>query len=321
MSKGCCERLGGYIPLVMQPLIVAVVAARNRRAMTLRFVRLFEALDYPRRRLVVVDHGEDSTAQAVRREHPHVTVLRASGDPYWAGATNVGVRFALEQTEADYVWTVNDDATFGADVLTRLVGVAVEGGGDGRRIVGPRQMNADDPGRVVSLGSSCVFRGYDLLRLNGQGRVWSEMEGATPRVLPVDAMPGNGVLWPRGVFEDVGWFDEDRLPHYHADSDLVMRARAAGYEAVIATDAVVWDHVRGGMVPGSLREAMFGERSDRRLASLRVLLRRHGPASPWARGRLLAWQYVPFLLPGGVRERVRAWRRRRRGEKVSQSLT
>ena len=295
------------------PRIVAVTTARNRRDLTLRFVRQFEVLDYPHRRLIVIDHGDDGTGESVRREFPRVTVLRGSGDVYWTGAMNVGLRHALLEGDWDYLWTVNDDAVLMPGVLSRLVEVAVE---RSRAIVGPRQMDGEDCQRVVSVGSSCVFRGYELLRLEGHGRRWEELGDATPRVVEVDAMPGNGVLWPRRVFADVGLFDEEHLPHYHADSDLVLRARAAGFEAVIATDAVMYDHRHRGMVATSLREAMWSERSDRRLASLRVLLRRHGPRSRVARVWLIGLQYVPFLLPGAVRERVRAWRRDTRAQAV-----
>lgn len=289
------------------PLVYAVTPCRNRRALTLRFVERFAALGYANRRLVLVDDGStDGTPEAVAAAHPWVELLRGDGELWWAGATNVGVRHALERG-ADYVLTINDDATFGPDLVSRLVEASA---GHPRRIVGSRLMNADDPERVRAVGTSCVFRGYDLLVLNGLDRRWPEWGVSLRDPHPVDTLCGNGVLLPRAVFEEVGLYDEEHFPHNHADSDLVLRARAAGFEPVVALGAVVYDHVRGGMVASTLREAVGSKRSDRYYPALRELLRRHAAGRRAA--PLLALQYAPFLLPRGLRERIRQGRARRR---------
>jgi GT2 family glycosyltransferase len=53
-------------------------------------------------------------------------------------------------------------------------------------------------------------------------------------IVAVDALAGNGVLLHRAVFEKIGLYEEHFLPHYHADSELVMRAKQAGLDAYIA---------------------------------------------------------------------------------------
>jgi GT2 family glycosyltransferase len=293
------------------PSVWVVTPVHNRRAFTLRFVARFGRLDYANRRLVIVDDGStDGTAEAIAAEFPRVEVLRGDGSLWWAGATNLGVRHALERG-ADFILTLNDDATFEGDLIDRLIEAART---DPMRIVGSRQMHADDPDRIKAIGTTCVFRGYDLLKLNHLDAAWSAVRETMVDPWPVQTMPGNGVLLPRAVFERVGLYDAAAFPQNHADSDLVLRARAEGFRPVIALGAVVLDHQRPAMVARSLREAVWSPRSDRYWPALRELLRRYGPAGRMARWRLVAWQYAPFLLPASAREAVRRWRiRRRRG--------
>jgi GT2 family glycosyltransferase len=80
-----------------------------------------------------------------------------------------------------------------------------------------------------------------LLRLGHHGQLNEQREPAvaTSALLRVDALPGNGVLWHRSVLQDIGLFNDRLLPHYHADSELVMRAVASGIPAWVTPQLVV----------------------------------------------------------------------------------
>ena len=296
-------------PDEQRPLVYAVTPCHNRRELTLRFIQQFAALTYSNKRLIVVDDGStDGTADAVAERHPWVELIRdapGAGELWWTGATNLGVRRALE-CEADFVLTINDDATFAPDLLDRLVEAAVQD----RLIVGSRLMHADDPGRIKAVGTSCVFRGYDLLVLNHLDQMWERVHRSLRDPLPVDTLCGNGVLIPRAAFEAVGLYDAEHFPHHHADSDFVLRARAAGFVPVVALGAVIHDPPHEQMSARTLHEAVFGRGSDRYHVALRELFRRHGPRRGHA--ALLAWQYLPFVLPHHLRGRIRQWRAGRR---------
>jgi GT2 family glycosyltransferase len=60
-------------------------------------------------------------------------------------------------------------------------------------------------------------------------------------VVYVEAMPGNGVLIHRSVFEEIGLYNEKMLPHYHADSEFVMRAVKHDIESAVTQRAIVYD--------------------------------------------------------------------------------
>jgi GT2 family glycosyltransferase len=247
--------MGGNPP----PRLTAVVPVRNRRLLTLRFLEQMASQTYRNLRVVVVDsNSTDGTAAAIRAAHPQVTVLTAGDDAYWAGATNRGLRQALAQG-SDWLLTINDDAVIAPDHIERLLAIATA---HGCRILGSQINHLDDPELIWSLGTFTSWGSSELLRLghHGQRNEQREPALATSAVLRVDALPGNGVLWHRSVLREIGLFNDRLLPHYHADSELVMRAVARGIPAWVTPQLVVLNDFspRQKQLPlGSLRGLLW----------------------------------------------------------------
>ena len=275
------------------PRVVACVPAYNRRDWTLRFLEHAAEIDYPNLEIVIVDDGSsDGTAEAVTAQHPDVTLIRGDGNLWWSGGTNAAIRHALTELDADYILTINDDATFEPGFLKRMVEAAL---GDPQRIVGCRIQSQDNPDELWGIGTSCVFRGVHLYRLNFGMRNWAELAGRLPDPYPFDTMPGNGVLIPRAVFEQVGYYDERAMPQYHADSDLVLRAANAGFKPVIALDAVVYNHVNTVPLVDNVPDLLFSRKSDLNARAVWTTLMRHAPVS--RRVPVFAGIYLPFVTP------------------------
>src|SRR5947209_5631095 len=145
------------------PLVCACVPAFNRCERTLNFLRQFAKVEYPNKCAVVCDDGStDNTYHNVRLNFPDVDVLRGDGNLWWSGGTNVAIRHALAKG-ADYILTINDDVHMEPDFLTEMVKVARQ---NPKYIVGCRLHRQDKPERLWSLGTSLVFKGYEVFRLN-----------------------------------------------------------------------------------------------------------------------------------------------------------
>jgi GT2 family glycosyltransferase len=274
------------------PLVIAVVPAFNRCERTLHFLRQFPAVDYPNKRVVICDDGStDNTYENIQLNFPETEVLRGNGDLWWSGGTNMAIRRALE-LGADYILTINDDAIMEPDFLSEMVKIAVQ---NPKYIVGCRIHRQDHTDRIWSLGSSPVFKGYELFSLNFWDRRWDDVKAEVSNPYPVIAMPGNGVLVPRAVFEAVGFYDQKCMPQYHADSDLVMRAREAGYQPVISLNSVLYNHILTVPLVNTRWAIIFSKKSDRYWKAVWATLRRHGPFGK--RVYLLLMQYVPFFVP------------------------
>ncbi len=220
------------------PVVTAVVPTRNRRALTLRFLERMEAQTYPALRIVVVDsNSSDGTVAAIRAHFPTTTILEASDHDYWTAATNRGVRHALERG-TEYVFTINDDAVIEPGHVAALVTLARR---HGCAILGNQINLLGEPDRIWSLGTGTVWGSSDVLKLahTGQRQQDLGLEVATAEVLPVDALPGNGVLIEAEVFRRIGLYDALFLPHYHADSEWVMRAVRRGFRAWVTPRVIL----------------------------------------------------------------------------------
>ncbi|HZL35631.1 MAG TPA: glycosyltransferase family 2 protein [Tepidisphaeraceae bacterium] len=279
-------------PTTTHPLVIAVVPAFNRCDRTLNFLRGFARISYPNKNVVICDDGStDNTYHNVLLNFPEVRVLRGDGNLWWSGGTNAAIHEALAMG-ADYILTINDDVQMELDFLSEMVAVALR---NPRYIVGCRIHRQDDPDRVWSIGASLVCKGAELYGLNFCGQRWDDVPRPLTNPYPVTTMPGNGVLIPRAVFEEVGYYDQKYMPQYHADTDLVLRARKAGYQPVISLNSVLYNHIPTEPLVNCRRDIVFHKKSDRYWKAVWATLRRHGPFG--RRVYLLLMQYVPFFTP------------------------
>ena len=210
-------------------MIEVVIPVHNRRPITLRCLELLaQQVDAEFRVTVVDDGSSDGTSEAIRERFPNVDVLQGNGSLWWAGATNLGIRHALQSNEvASYILMLNDDVEFDFGYLARMEHCAVTHPGG---LIGSLAVYADDPGRVLWCGQAASRRkcrnGY--VRRDG-------LSGC----MPAETLPGRGMLVPTGVFNHIGLLDEKAFPQYAADFDFSLRARKAGYRLLCCCDTTL----------------------------------------------------------------------------------
>jgi len=209
--------------------VVVVTPVHNGVAHTLRFLESAQQLTYPDVKVVIVDDGStDGTAAAIASQFPMVTVIRGDGSLWWSKATNIGVEWA-RANGADYVLTVNSDTELDPAIITTLVALAED---NPRALVGSMVVTAEDPDRVWFFGTVLDLASSDLRNVNGRIADFD-----APR--EVETLTGMGMLIPVAAFDEVGPFDDKRLPQYLADSDFALRARKIGYRLLVTPSAVV----------------------------------------------------------------------------------
>jgi GT2 family glycosyltransferase len=227
----------------MQPMprVAVVVPVFNKVALTVRFLESFANVTYPNYTIIIVDDGStDSTAQTTRDRFPHVVLLSGEGNLWWSGATNLGVKYALEHS-FDYVLTINNDTRVNPDFLSRLVQIAQA---HPRTLVGCRINFMEPPTKVWAAGGRMEWDTGIILQLLGYGMPEQDVLAIRPSPWPVPILTGCGTLVPIGCFTEAGLYDAHRFPQYHGDSEFVLRATAKGYQALVDLHAVVWNDAR-----------------------------------------------------------------------------
>ncbi|MCD4722092.1 MAG: glycosyltransferase family 2 protein [Desulfobacula sp.] len=246
--------------------IAIVIPAYNRKAITLMCLDKLNKIKQEKFEvtIVLVDDGStDGTFQAVHKFHPQVKVLQGDGNLWWTGATNLGVKYALEN-DLDYILTLNDDVDFENDFLENMLETAKQ-----------------YPDHIV-----CCLICYELNRavILSAGRYRSGFLGyKTParfhnslasevkeRHIESELESGYAMLIPQKVFHRVGLFDNKHFPHHMGDMDFVLKAGNAGHKVIVDTKAVLYtsqgkNYLFSFFVENSFKEnlkALFNVRSS-----------------------------------------------------------
>src|SRR5687768_12144601 len=104
-------------------MLQIILPVHNRRETTLQILRHLQKQSFTQWRLILVDDGStDGTAEHARELLPSITVVKGSGNLWWAGGLQAGIDLLKKEktSHEDLVLFLNDDQTFDEDFLSRL---------------------------------------------------------------------------------------------------------------------------------------------------------------------------------------------------------
>jgi GT2 family glycosyltransferase len=196
---------------------------------------LFDASPSPNH-VVVVDNGShDESLSRInkwatsfllekRGKGDSVHVIPAGKNLGFAGGTNVGIRWLIDQTTVSHVMLLNNDATvaksFFADAARSLALIGCDS------IVGPTIFEDPDRHKVWYAG------GVEIpLRALIQHKL---VRPLSTEPLPTEFVSGCAMIVSRGVVAIIGELSERFFPAYFEDGDYCSRARKAGFPVIYA---------------------------------------------------------------------------------------
>ncbi len=220
--------------------ISIVIPVHNRIAFTRSCLESLQKQTNKNFNTVVVDDGStDGTNKMVENEFPEVHLIKGTGNLWWTAATNLGVKYALENN-ADYVLTLNNDLYVRQDYLHNLLNVIEK---EERSLIGSVSVEADNHSRILDAGVKINWKTakYDYManNINKNGNF-----GAFNELQSVDALSGRGTLIPVKAFRELGFFNDKYLPHYGADYEFAVRAKKNGYKLYVCKKAIVYSYVK-----------------------------------------------------------------------------
>lgn len=222
------------------PTVAAVIPTRNRRLKTERFLNFFTQQSYPNLNIIVVDaNSTDGTRDMVLTKFSQVQLICVGDESYWTESTNAGVKAALAQG-CDYILTINDDSYVNHSFVNDLLHLAID---NDLKILASRIDFFRTPGLIWALGAYSSWGSRDLFGLNYHA-IWEDDLPSSIAQSPffrIESAPGDGVLIHKSVFKDIGLYDEANTPHYHADSEFIMRAISTGIPAYVTPKIVVYN--------------------------------------------------------------------------------
>ena len=199
--------------------VAALIAAHNRRDLTLACLRSLDAQRVPGVTVdafVLDDGSSDGTSEAIAEQFPEVTVLHGDGQLYWNGGMRRAFAAAIAGDYDHYLW-LNDDVYLDDGALAVLLDTE-------------RRLRERGDEAVIVAGST---RHPDTGELTYGGVVhphrWRPLRselvepGDAPR--PCDTMNGQAVLISRAVVQRIGNIDPAFV---QLDGRLRLRASRPG---------------------------------------------------------------------------------------------
>ncbi|MEI9920430.1 MAG: glycosyltransferase family 2 protein [Bacteroidota bacterium] len=218
-------------------MLCIVIPVFNRLKFTRECLDSLEKQSIRADKIIIVDDGStDGTKEVLNQWYPDVTVLRADGNLYWTASINMGIRHAL-QLGADMVMTLNNDTIASRTFVEQMI--------EGSKL----QPNALIGALDVDSISKNPYYGGEILNWT-----WSTSKYLLDE-LPKEKQtglhecslfPARGLLIPKVVFDKIGLFDEERLPHYMADYDFTLTAARHGFRIYCNYDAVLYTYPEEG---------------------------------------------------------------------------
>ncbi len=214
--------------------IAVIIPTHNRVEMLCRCITSVLESGYDALTIYVVDDGStDGTSGMLSVNFPQVHIIHGDGSLWWSGSVNAGIIEAL-LADIDYILLLNDDVVIDTKAISSLVQCARD---NPKSIIGSMVYDKSNPAIIWSAGVGLRWPWPGEFTI-GQGE---NDNGQYDGVRSVASMPGMGTFISRKIVGKIGFFDEKYMPQYLADIDFPLRAKKAGFSALVTSDSKVYN--------------------------------------------------------------------------------
>ena len=258
-------------------MILSVILVNYKQPdQTIDCVRSLDRSTFQDFQTIIVDNESDLASEEKLRGHcPNAVVIPVAQNLGFAGANNIGIRFAIE-SGSKLVLLLNNDTVVHKELLEELVETAEEDKSTG--VVGGKIFYFDKPDTLWFAGGRLNIH----KALGTHEGIGIKDDGSFNLMKESDYMTGCCLLTKREVVEKIGLLDT-RFFLYLEDADFCVRAKDAGYNIIYQPKAIVYHKVSSSTQWDSPVYIYFSLRNKI------LFLRKHSSFSLWAR-------YSPYLM-------------------------
>ena len=206
--------------------LAVLLATFNRKEKTLACLRNLSEQDIPEDLQIEVfltdDASKDGTVEAVREQFPEVHIYHGTGQLFWSGGMRISWSNALK-TKADYYLLLNDDTFLYEKAIRTLIQ-------SHRDYYKKHSKHAVLVGSTIDPGSGKMT--YGGRKLYSRRRPQGYLVQSETHPVECDLGNANIMLVPSAVVDRIGILS-DKYTHGIADFDYTLRAKKAGFPAIV----------------------------------------------------------------------------------------
>lgn len=222
--------------------MTVVIVNWNRRDCVLSLLDSLLFLEHRALTVIVVDNASSDGSAEIIRNHPlSVTLLENRENLGGTGGFNTGIRHALEFSDQEFIWLLDNDAEVLQDTLDQLVGAMKRDSSIG--VAGSCILSPENRTVIVEAGGF-VDRRSGTWTPNLRYQPYTPLQGKG-LVEAVDYVPACSALVRVSVVRQIGQLDERFFLHWD-DIDFCARVREAGYRVVSVLDSPAYHGAEKG---------------------------------------------------------------------------
>lgn len=214
------------------PQVCCIVVNWNGWEDTSQCLAALERQTYRNLSVIVVDNGSvDGSSEKIATRYAEVVVVQADSNLGFPKACNLGALQPLAR-KADFLWFLNNDTVPSPETAASLVAALKQN--DRIGIVGSVLYYLQNPQQIQAWGGGTInlWTGYNR-----------HFRGAS-RLNDRSYLTFASVLVRRSTFEQLGGLSEAAFMYFE-DTDFSFRARASGWQLVVAPETRIL-HKEGG---------------------------------------------------------------------------
>lgn len=219
----------------LPPKVAIVILNWNGLRDTVECLESLKNITYPNYEVIVVDNGSKGEDVEVLRNKfgDYIHMIENDKNYGFAEGNNIGMRYALENSNPDYILLLNNDTVVDPGFLTELVKVAESDPLIG--IVGPKIRFYYEPNRIQSAGGQINWW-TGQLSLIGCTQI---DRGQFDEMREVDWVIGCALLVKSETIREIGLLYAGYFA-YLEETDWCARCGKAGYKVIYTPAARLW---------------------------------------------------------------------------------
>ncbi len=152
----------------------------------------------------------------------------------FADGNNIGIKFAIDHLNSDYVMLLNNDTVVDDNFITAMVTIAESKGKIG--VVGPKIYSYDHPQEIQTAGFTIKWSIGEIVSIGHT----EKDNGQYDEIKSVDCVSGCSMLVKKELILEMGNFFDHEYFLYYEDMDSCVRTRKLGYDILYVPLSMIW---------------------------------------------------------------------------------
>lgn len=203
----------------------------------------------------------------------------------FAEGNNIGIRFALNKLNPDYILLLNNDVVVDTLFLNELINVAENDAQIG--ILGPTVYEYKNPQEIQSAGAKIYWNTGEAVNLRSHKNKYSD----EPE--DVDSVIGCALLAKSELFYKIGYLNKDYFA-YLEETEWCVRAHKAGYRIVHVPKGKIWH--KGGATSNKITGFTLYHHTRNKF----WFMKKHSSKNQYASFLFYFFGYRMWLIIGGI---------------------